>query len=529
MPARVAIRRLRLHGLAPRDHPSPSDLGNRLADAARALLPAALTQAVGTWSGDSVLRIRRLDVDITLDAAFEPDAFAVLLARTIAAGLRRAEASGTVSGASGGIVCYATRAVYIAALLEALAEGRAAQCWWLRDADGLRFLSPAAAIRTAVLADAELGLEALASLPPLRLAGVLRVLDAGEADRILDGLAAVAPGTSSFEDCVAAIATAVGEWQTALPPLALYLRARALRPGVGGSTLVAAARIWAEIERALDGQSSAAATAMLAWVTAIERGSDPGSLTQLLEIAGGNTAGGMATLPESVRRALADAVAWRRGSTASAMPQPAHVFTQFGGLLLLVATLGMTEISRVVAEWPDVAPDTAALIGYATLGICAGRARFAQWLAEPLWRELFGLDVQAPVAAITTRLGAIAVQDWATLVPLGAPLGRQRDARFLLAPRDLVGSRAAAHTLAMLARAASSRFARRLAGFGAASAPFLWANLLGVNAMLERRKGGWSARLSRPPLDVLLSLSRIAEGSVQLPSGAAVEIARTTP
>jgi hypothetical protein len=137
--------------------------------------------------------------------------------------------------------------------------------------------------------------------------------------------------------------------------------------------------------------------------------------------------------------------------------------------------------------------------------------------------------VQAPAAAITARLGAIAASDWATLAPLGAPLDSQRDARFLLARRDLTGSRAAVHTLAMLARAVSSRFARRLIGFGHASAPFLWANLLGVSAVLERRSDGWHARLNRPPLDVLLSLSRIVEGSVALPSGARVEIARTNP
>jgi hypothetical protein len=105
-------------------------------------------------------------------------------------------------------------------------------------------------------------------------------------------------------------------------------------------------------------------------------------------------------------------------------------------------------------------------------------------------------------------------------------LDRQRDARFLLPPRDLVGSRAAAHVLAGLARAALARFARRLVGFGAASAPFLWVNLLSATAVLERRPGGWSARLSRPPLDVLLALSHIAEGSVQAPSGVRIELAR---
>jgi hypothetical protein len=46
--------------------------------------------------------------------------------------------------------------------------------------------------------------------------------------------------------------------------------------------------------------------------------------------------------------------------------------------------------------------------------------------------------------------------------------------------------------------------------------------------VLEHRPGGWHARLGRPPLDVLLSLSRIAEGSVTTPSGARVDLARVT-
>ncbi len=72
--------------------------------------------------------------------------------------------------------------------------------------------------------------------------------------------------------------------------------------------------------------------------------------------------------------------------------------------------------------------------------------------------------------------------------------------------------------LARLARAASAAFARRLIGFGAASAPFLWDNLLGSGAVFERVDGGWKARLARPPLDILLSLSGIAEGTVQAPA-----------
>jgi hypothetical protein len=133
-----------------------------------------------------------------------------------------------------------------------------------------------------------------------------------------------------------------------------------------------------------------------------------------------------------------------------------------------------------------------------------------------------------PASALSARLAAIPAGHWRSLLPLGLSPTRQRGARFLLPRRDQAPSRAAARALAGLAGAATARFARRLAGFADASAPFLWTNILSTNGALERQPQGWSARLSRPPLDVLLSLSHIAEGAVVTPAGIRVELARVT-
>src|SRR5690348_3649511 len=135
MPARIAIRRLELQVLAPRDHPAPSELERRLRDAAQAYLPEALAEALGSWSGDAVLRIRRLEVDVTLDAGFDPRVFTAVLAKSVARELLAA----SERGPSDGVLSYPSRVFYLAELLEALAEGRAFERWWLRDAEGLRF------------------------------------------------------------------------------------------------------------------------------------------------------------------------------------------------------------------------------------------------------------------------------------------------------------------------------------------------------------------------------------------------------
>src|SRR5580698_1199682 len=156
---RVAIRRLTVRGLAPRDHPSPTDLQARLTAAARAHLPDALAEAIAPRPDGTVLRIRRLDVDISLGAEVEPKAFASVLAGAIAAAIRHAADTATESG--DGITGFPSRAHHLVALLDALADGQAAHRWWLRDADGFAFLSRPVALRTAILADPVIGAEAL--------------------------------------------------------------------------------------------------------------------------------------------------------------------------------------------------------------------------------------------------------------------------------------------------------------------------------------------------------------------------------
>src|SRR5215468_6697852 len=104
MAGRLTIRRLRLAGLAPRDHPAPLSLETRLAEAAHRALASALDRALAAWSGPEVVRVRRLEVEIVMDAGFDPDLFAALLARAIASALRR------VGG--DGVVAYPTRSAY---------------------------------------------------------------------------------------------------------------------------------------------------------------------------------------------------------------------------------------------------------------------------------------------------------------------------------------------------------------------------------------------------------------------------------
>jgi hypothetical protein len=67
-----------------------------------------------------------------------------------------------------------------------------------------------------------------------------------------------------------------------------------------------------------------------------------------------------------------------------------------------------------------------------------------------------------------------------------------------------------------------SATSRRLPGFGGASAPFLWRNLLDLRATAS----GDEICLDRPALDVLLAISGIAETRIGFFPGRTLQLRR---
>ncbi|HEV2268656.1 MAG TPA: hypothetical protein VGR92_04285 [Steroidobacteraceae bacterium] len=457
---------------------------------------------LGQEREQAVVRIRRLEVDLAVDGAFDEERFALQLARSIVARVRVAEAASAAHSAEANYVRFPSLSAHLAALLEAVAEGRANDCWWLREAaEGLRPLSTAAALRTAVLADPVEGQAALVSLTPRRLARLVHGLTLAEADRILDGLVALVTDASADKgEHVQMIERAAIELSSVggLTALSLYVRATALQSALAGPALASVARDY--LQPAAAAQDSSFAIARMGAAPAPEANSTHPMGAEPAARAGG-------------------------ASNTLVRSSSALTFTRFGGLLLLVPALPFMEVTAAVNTWPEAAPDTAALVAHAVLGVCASRTRLRDFLLEPLWRELFGLDARATMGGLVDRLRAITCDEWATLAPLGQRFTRSRDARFLLprhalfAGHDRMAARLACRTLASLALGTYMRLARRLNGLRDPSAPFLFENLLNAGAVLEPVAGGWAARLSRPPLDVLLSLSRLAECEVLLPGG----------
>ena len=509
MGGQLVIRRLRIAARAPRDHPAPLELEARLKEAARVWLGPSLAQVLASRPSHSVVRVRRLDIDLSVDAPFDPESFATLLARGVARSLDRLEATASRGETHQTSVVFATPANYLAALVEALAQQRAQESWWFRhDAEGLRFLAKSPAIRTALLADPAQGEAALCSLPPRALWRVVEALSSSDERRVLERLVTLRAGASTAGECVEIIGRAAREVGGGAGALALYARAVALNPSLGGVALAAISRSWVEIARNGSSTSPEWIASTLSREALQRRDSDAGaeveSFAEDRVVGGRGPSGPCVTVP-------------RGESTA--------VFTRFAGLLLLVPTLDLEELMAVIDTWPNRAPDTAALVAYTVFGLCGGRDQLGSYLGESIWRVLFGLDPRAAVVDIRQRLGRISAAEWDSLGVLGLRPTRWREARFLMPPRALLDSedgtcsRVGIRTLAALAQGVYCRFARRLNGLRSPSAPFLCDRMLSAGGMLESTAQGWVARLSRPALDVLLSLSRLAEGAVSLPGG----------
>ena len=250
--------------------------------------------------------------------------------------MSRAEESGSLNGGDG-VIRYASRAAFVAALLEALVEGRAFERWWLRDTDALRFLSTAQAIRTVALAEPRTGLEALASLTPMKRMQVLRALTMLEAERVLNEFAR-AGAAADFETCAETVAEA--ELPEGASALAAFVGAFALRPALMGETLAAAARLWSEMAQARrDGARVAA------------------------EIPSNPLAQAAATTSDQAAR---DILAPARSQDSSG-PGALYRFTPFGGLLLLLPDVDSSNLASVASTIPDAPHEAAALISYVAL------------------------------------------------------------------------------------------------------------------------------------------------------------------
>jgi hypothetical protein len=216
---------------------------------------------------------------------------------------------------------------------------------------------------------------------------------------------------------------------------------------------------------------------------------------------------------EPERQRIAAQIHHANRSTASQI----SAYTRFGGLLMLWPHLPEVPASAL----PDGPGEPSGLLALFALASLAGQADSGWMIDEPVLRAAFRVEPRADRATLAGWLGEIDVprlahggiiRSRASEAALPAPFRKHRRQH-----RWTVG----------LGMAAASDFARRLPGFAGSTLPFLRANLFGGGAQVTVSDGGVRAIVDRPPLDVLLGISGLADREVSLPDGRTLVLERT--
>ena len=190
---RLEIRRFHGRYLVSRDHPAPDRVKARLDDAVACGLADTLSSIFSRCFSDadsSIWLIRRLDIDLDVNAAWERDSLTRALAQQVALTLHRI-LQDVVDGEN--VRWFPNRAAYLARFLVDAAAGFAWHQWYYESFAGLRPLPISAALRTTICEEPAIGVAALRQLPLDELTRVLSTLTSQDALLILDSIAATAP------------------------------------------------------------------------------------------------------------------------------------------------------------------------------------------------------------------------------------------------------------------------------------------------------------------------------------------------
>ncbi len=206
------VRRLVAQYVVSRDHADPSRLKSRLDELSRDaidLLPAALGRDL-PGDGPGVCLIRRLAVDVAIDVG----AADARMAMDWAAATARSVVDRVESADDGeDRVRFPDAAAFLAQFLIDLAGQSAWSRWYYFPFRGLRLLSVASAIRTAILDRPDIGLDALRGLSTAERSDVVVALSDAEAGMVLDGLSR-GPSDHGVAACLGAAWSA---WRAEVP------------------------------------------------------------------------------------------------------------------------------------------------------------------------------------------------------------------------------------------------------------------------------------------------------------------------
>jgi hypothetical protein len=409
----VRIARLNVSYLLSGRHPSPAAVRSKFDSLLERQLPSACASLLGPLcpeSDPSIWFIRRLDVNLAIDASRETAqlarAWSELLARTLQRTLSNSDAREDV-------LHFPSPAAYLAQFLRDLADGVAWSKWYYAGFNGLRALPMNAALREALCREAAAGEGALLQLAgDGRLERVLCALTEADCRTVLTAFCGTARDAAAPDAITSHLQAAWRASQSTrgliLEPAArhhaalqLYL---AMRDGVAAPTpspallLAIPALLW--LARWMTSLQAVPLLAALqhgdtATAFALVRGHDIEALSTLLRCKPVL----VAEIAEQLRAATT-------GSAHAISLQAVEPrITPFGGVFWLlprVDELGLEECAAALPAFEDEPP--AALVRFLVLLKCLGAPRGSRAFLDPVLRE---------VAGVSPDLSAADVRDWA--------------------------------------------------------------------------------------------------------------------
>jgi hypothetical protein len=419
--------RIRQRLLVRRGHPDPERVRRQLHDALSTRLADALASvfaATGAPHDDSVWRIRKLTLDLTVDARWD----ALLLARAWASRLVMAVRRAMQGGGDGVVVMrWESPAAYLAGFVREAADGTAGSRWWFETFSGLRLLPRSAQIRTALVRDAPLGAAALVLLPAADVALVVAQLSTSDARRVLDAIASgpdvsdLDPATTALLEAHRKLDTSPSRADTERWALRLVVEALRIRPRMATVTLAGIARAMARLSQIAAGQPARMAV--------VRRLLADGNAAGLRLVLGDGDAERLAPLARA-GRPVVEAISDRLtenvvpGAPAGREPEGETTWMPIAAPLILTPFIAKLPLDHATRGWPGIgggdepparSASPASLVRLFALAAACGGERGARVVADPTARMLAGVGDAVSIEQMREWLGKLGVDHAADL------------------------------------------------------------------------------------------------------------------
>ncbi len=508
--------------------PNPQQTKDRLDSAFQQDLGDRLCSILKQWFSEndaSIWFIRSLEIEASVNAGWEREQIASTITQQVSGQVRH-----TLTSKPDGenVIRFPDRTAFLAHFLVEILAGTAWQKWYFEAFEGLKLLPPAAAFRTAVCEDSNIGLAALRQLPESQLKNVIRSLDHNEIRRILETFALKSDSGSKsnyFQKVWEIIDTSPlnlirreEEWPNAMH---IYLQISREDSRHSGIPLLTAITSLLRLALCLGESSIERGKGLLAALIA-------GNLPDLYKRAGSADGEALSSLlvqpPDWLKSVGTQLEARMSGKIKdNSLWEDEKGNTRFGGLFLLLPILDELPFAEYTEAWAQPG-DTSApnLLRFLILVKCCGGRNMQQLFVDPLVRNLLHINPELAIKSIVAWQDEIKIDNLRELLQVAeqiyaSPQQMQDDEHISLTfPEEFGFAEEVDLLLSQMAYAVLGSFRQRLPGFAASSIPFIYHNFLDFPASIEKKPDRLVVSLGNPPLRLVLNLTGMMRRSYLL-------------